>query len=193
VLDQLVYSTPSADGGGSVYNNLGTGYVVGSEVLLKYKPDAKFFGWVAYTLSRSIRREGPDDPQRLFQYDQTHILTVLGSYRLGRGWEFGARFRLVTGNLDTPITGGLYNANSGSYTQVSGSPFSQRLPPFNQLDLRVDKKWVGRYGTFSMYLDVQNVYYAQNVEGYAYNYNFSQKSKVTGLPIIPSIGVRGEF
>ena len=35
-------------------------------------------------------------------FDQTHILTILGSYRLGHGWEFGARFRLVSGNLVTP-------------------------------------------------------------------------------------------
>ncbi|MBI5534298.1 MAG: TonB family protein [Deltaproteobacteria bacterium] len=195
VLDQLVSSAPSADGNGTVYNNLGKGYVVGSEILLKYKPDKRFFGWLAYTLSRSVRQRAPDQPQNLFQWDQTHILTVLGSYRLGHGWEFGARFRIVSGNLTTPIVGSLYNANSGSYVPLNSmNPFSQRLPLFNQLDLRIDKKWVhADGGIFSMYLDVQNVYYAQNVEGYAYNYNFSQKSKITGLPIIPSIGIRGEF
>jgi len=40
---------------------------------------------------------------------------------------------------------------------------------------------------------VQNVYWAQNVEGFSYNYNYTRRTKVTGLPIIPSIGVRGEF
>ena len=34
----------------------------------------------------------------LFQYDQTHILTVLGNVSLGRGWSSGVRFRYVTGS-----------------------------------------------------------------------------------------------
>ena len=46
-------------------------------------------------------------------FDQTHILTVLGSYRLGNGWEFGARFRnqliatrpLRVGNRFVPLFG----------------------------------------------------------------------------------------
>jgi TonB family protein len=194
ILDQLVSTRPSYSGGQSTYENLGKGYVAGAEVLLKYKPDTRFFGWLAYTLSRSVRTEGPDRPERLFEWDQTHILTMLGSYRLGRGWEFGARFRLVSGNLTTPIVASLYNANAGTYTAInSPQPYSQRLPAFNQLDLRIDKRWDFRVWRLSTYLDVQNVYYSQNVEGYAYNYNYTQRRKVTGLPIIPSLGVRGEF
>jgi hypothetical protein len=45
----------------------------------------------------------------------------------------------------------------------------------------------------SAYLDVQNAYNHQNVEGILYNYNYTQRSYVTGLPIIPSLGVRAEF
>ncbi len=129
--------------------------MIGSEVLLKYKPDERFFGWIAYTLSRSARVDGPGEPEHLVQYDQTHILTVLGSYRLGHGWEFGARFRLVSGNLITPSvcdksaadcdpnrTGSLFHAPSGVYTPIPfAGAFSERLPLFHQLDIRVDKGW----------------------------------------------------
>jgi TonB family protein len=191
-LDQLVARLPNLAGGYD-YNNLGKGYVIGTELLLKYKPDAHFFGWLAYTLSRSVRQEPPNYETRLFQYDQTHILTVLGSYRLGRGWEFGARFRLVSGPLYTPNTFGIYNADAGAYGPLSGLPFSDRVPMFHQLDIRIDKQW--RFNGWSMrtYLDVQNAYNRTNPEGIAYNYNFSQ-SRVQGfLPIIPSIGIRGEF
>lgn len=192
-LDQLV-SARADETGTRTYNNLGSGYVVGSELLLKYKPDARFFGWLAYTLSRSMRALSPDQPLRLFQWDQTHILTVLGSYRLGRGWEFGARFRLVSGNLQTPIVGSLYAANAGSYAPIySSATFSERVPMFNQLDLRVDKRWDFGAWRLSTYLDVQNVYYSRNVEGYNYNFDYTHQSKITGLPIIPSIGIRGEF
>jgi TonB family protein len=191
-LEHLVARLPN-NSGGFDYNNLGSGYVVGAEVLLKYKPDARFFGWLAYTLSRSVRRDPPDYADYLFQYDQTHILTVLGSYRLGRGWEFGARYRLVSGSLYTPILGGVFDADAGAYTPIDGAPFSQRLPLFHQLDLRVDKAWRFSAWTLRAYLDVQNAYNRANPEGLTSNYNFSQSRVQAFLPIIPSLGIRGEF
>ncbi len=191
-LDHLVARLPN-NFGGYDYSNLGTGYVAGAEVLLKYKPDARFFGWIAYTLSRSTRAEPPDYTTHLFQYDQTHILTLLGSYRLGGGWEFGARFRLVSGALDTPSVAGVFSADAGTYASVSGAPFSTRVPMFHQLDLRVDKQWRYTGWTLRTYLDVQNVYNRSNPEGITYNYNYSQSQVQGFLPIIPSLGIRGEF
>jgi len=191
-LKSLVSRLPNQIGGFD-YNNLGKGYVVGAEVLLRYKPDAHFFGWVAYTLARSTRKNPPQYEETLFQYDQTHILTVLGSYRLGGGWEFGARYRLVSGSLTTPAVGGIFNADAGAYASLDGPAFSRRLPMFHQLDLRVDKQWKFADWSFRTYLDVQNAYNRANPEDLTYNYNFSQ-SRVQGfLPIIPSLGVRGEF
>jgi TonB family protein len=192
-LDNLVSRDPESSGD-FVYNNEGTGYVIGGEALLKYKPDARFFGWLAYTISRSARTEDGDD--RPFEWDQTHNLIVLGSYRLGRGWEFGARFRVVSGRLVTPVLPalpGLYVADAGAYVPLQGEPFSERLPLFHQLDLRLDKRWQFESWRFSAYLDIQNAYNNAAAEDYAYNYNFSKRVVTTGLPIIPSIGIRGEF
>jgi hypothetical protein len=181
--------------GGFGYANEGTGSVMGLETLLKYKPDQRFFGWLSYTLSRSVRREGPNEPEYLFQYDQTHNLIVLGSYRLGRGWEFGARFRVVSGPLDTPrlkypSLPALYAADAGAYAPLTGEPFSDRLPLFHQLDLRIDKRWQAKDFRFSVFLDVQNVYNNPGVEGRVYNYNSSKSQYQTGVPILPSLGAR---
>ncbi|RYE94867.1 MAG: TonB family protein, partial [Myxococcales bacterium] len=192
-LDQVVSRAPSADGSGFTYNNQGSGYVAGGEFLLRYRPDARFFGWIAYTLSRSTRRDGPNEPLRLFQYDQTHILTMIGSYRIGRGWEIGARFRLVSGSLTTPCDGGVYSSPAGSYACLSGAAFSERLPAFHQLDIRLDKRWDFQTWKLSTYLDLLNTYNHGNVEDVSYNYNFTQRIYQTGLPIIPSVGLRGEF
>jgi TonB family protein len=186
------------DAGAFTYNNLGSGSVIGLEALLKYKPGKRFFGWIAYTLSRSVRRDCPSCEQYLFQYDQTHNLIMLGSYRLGRGWEFGARFRIVSGSLDTPVLGSpalpaIYSSDSGAYSPLQAKAFSTRLPLFHQLDLRVDKRWQFRTWRFSTYLDIQNVYNNAAVEGLSYNYNYSKQSYQTGIPIIPSLGLRGEF
>lgn len=196
-LDNQVSRAPN-DRGAFTYNNEGLGSVHGLETLLKYKPDSRFFGWLAYTLSRSVRQDGPDDPEYLFQFDQTHNLIMLGSYRLGRGWEFGARFRIVSGPLATPVLRApalpaLFSADAGAYTPLQGEPYSERLPLFHQLDLRVDKRWQFQDWRLSAYLDVQNAYNNQAVEALVYNYNFSQETYQTGLPLIPSVGLRGEF
>jgi hypothetical protein len=192
-LDELVSRDPDVSGD-FVYNNEGTGYVIGGETLLKYKPDERFFGWLAYTISRSARTE--DDTDRPFEWDQTHNLVVLGSYRLGRGWEFGARFRFVSGRLVTPVLPALpalYAADAGAYVPLQGDLYSDRLPIFHQLDLRLDKRWQFESWRFTAYLDVQNAYNNAAVEDIAYNYNFSKQTFTTGLPMIPSIGIRGEF
>lgn len=206
-LDDFVIGNASPAGGGSIfYDNRASGYTAGGEFLLRYKPDDRFFGWLAYTLSRSTRKFGPDAPEDLFIFDQTHILTVLGSYRLGHGWEFGARFRLVSGNLTDPSvcnplsddcnpnrTNALFNAPSGAYVPIPLGNNTERLPLFHALDLRVDKKWRFDGWSLSTYLDVQNVYNNQNSEGIGYNFNFTARQFVNGLPILPSIGIRGDF
>ena len=196
-LTRQVSRAPNA-AGAFTYGNQGLGSVIGLETLLKYKPDKRFFGWIAYTLSRSVRQASPSSPQYLFRYDQTHNLIILGSYRLGRGWEFGGRFRIVTGNLDTavlpsPSLPALYAADSGAYAPLQGQANGTRLPLFHQLDLRLDKRWQFETWRFSTYLDIQNVYNNAAVEGLSYNYNFSRQSYQTGIPIIPSLGMRGEF
>jgi TonB family protein len=186
------------EAGGYTYNNEGLGHVLGLETLLKFKPGDRFFGWVAYTLSRSVRQDSPSEEEYLFQYDQTHNLIMLGSYRLGRGWEFGARFRVVSGSLDTPVVGrpslpAIYSADAGSYVPLQGKPYTARMPLFHQLDLRVDKRWQFKAWALSAYLDVQNVYNHPAAESFIYNYNYSRRGYQTGIPIIPSIGLRGEL
>ena len=59
--------------------------------------------------SRSTRIAAPGAAQRLFDFDQTHILTLIASYKFPRGWQIGARFRLVSGN---PYTAGQRTACS---------------------------------------------------------------------------------
>lgn len=190
-------SSSNDPNGAFLYGNNGSGSVVGMETLLKYRPDERFFGWVAYTLSRSVRKQCPTCEENLFAYDQTHNLIILGSYRLGRGWEIGGRFRIVSGPLVTPVASdtipAIFAGDAGSYVPLQGQPNSERLPLFHQLDVRIDKRWVFRTWQLSTYLDVQNTYNYAAAEANLYNYNYSQTAYQTGLPIIPSLGVRGEF
>lgn len=176
-----------------LYNNGGRGRVYGAEFFLRHQLANNFFGWLAYSISKSERRDFGSTDWRRFDTDQTHILTLLGSYNLPKNWSLGSRFRLVSGNLYTPVIGSTYDTSTGSYIRVSGPVNSERQPLFHQLDVRVDKRWVFRDWTLNLYLDIQNIYNRQNPEGTAYNYDFSESGRVSGLPFIPAFGIRGEF
>ncbi|MBX3231812.1 MAG: TonB-dependent receptor [Labilithrix sp.] len=174
--------------------NTGDGRVYGSEWLLRWQKDPKMFGWIAYTLMRSERREKPDDLLRLFDFDQTHILTAILSRNLGHGWRVGGRFRLVSGNLYTPSNYGALDADRAVYQPVSSMPlFGERLGTFHQLDFRVDKEIDAKPLKLSIYLDIQNIYFHRSQEGISYNYNYVEKSPVLGLPILPILGLRGDL
>ena len=143
---------------------------------------------------RSERRDHAGEPIALFDYDQTHILSVALVYRLGDGWEAGATFRLVSGNPTTPITGGAFSGNTLGYQPIPGPTNSDRNPFFHRLDLRIEKMFqITDSFRLAVYLDVQNVYNSTNQEGVIYDYRYQMSAPLQGLPIIPSLGLRGEL
>lgn len=192
--DIVVSQFDASSENGRNYVNLGSGRTYGTELLLRFKPGGRFFGWVAYTLSRSERRDTSADDYYRYDYDQTHNLVALGSYKLGRGWQLGARFRYVTGSPYTPELGGTMDYDAGSYAPVT-SPLrnSARLPAFHQLDVRVDKTWKFQSWSLSWYLDLQNAYVHKNTESISYNFDYSQTTATYGIPILPIMGLRGEL
>lgn len=172
--------------------NEGTGRAYGLELLADLRGEGKTRALLAYTLSRSERKDG-DAPRRLFDSDQTHNISLTANYDFGRGWVAGARFRYVTGDPITPVLGSVYDANSDTYRALYGEVNSDRNRAFHQLDVRVEKLWeLGPVG-LTTYLEVLNAYNAKNEEGIAYSYDFSESSGVTSMPIFPNLGIRGEF
>ena len=174
-------------------DNDGIGRAYGGEILIRQNLGKRLFGWLAYTLSRSERKDHPDQSWYPFEFDQTNILTVMLSYFLPRGFEVGGRYRYVTGDPYTPVAGAFYDSVSDSYTPLAGPTNGARLGSFSQLDLRVDKVFTFDRWRFSIYLDVQNVLRADNPEAVGYNYNYTIANPITGLPLLPILGIRGDF
>lgn len=179
---------------GARFENSGSGRAYGAETLLRYKPARSWLsGFIAYTLSRSEHKDSDDDAFTTFEWDQTHILSVVGSAKLGAGWTLGARFRYVTGTPFTPNEGAYLDLDAGAYAPVAGKQLSERATDFHQLDLRIEKEWDFEAWKLAAYLEVRNAYNHQSVEGVAYNYDYSERKDVEGLPILPVIGIRGEL
>lgn len=176
------------------YEGTGRGRIYGLELLLRHEPTRRFFGWLSYTLMRAEDLDDPAEGWILSSFDQTHILTLVAGVQLPRGWEIGLRFQLTSGRPYTPLGGTVYEAECDTYTGIPGEARSERMPLFHQLDIRIDKTWVIRdVVRIWLYLDLQNVYYSQNVEGYFYSFDYSRRYSITGLPILPNLGLGIEF
>lgn len=171
--------------------NQGEGRIYGVEVSARYQR-RKTFGYLAYTLSRS-ERSVRGGPYRLHNYDQPHILNVSGGHDLGRGWDVSGTLRLVSGNPETPITGAVYNANTDEHLPVYGPLNSARAPLFYRLDLRIQKRWEFGDAKLSLYLDLINATNAQITEVTDYGFDYRTQSGVSGFPLLPVLGVRGEI
>jgi TonB family protein len=181
------------------YTNGGTGRSYGAELLLRWNPGGRFFGWLAYSRSRTVRDQqvvggtimpGGED------FDQPHNLVALGTMDLPEVWNgfsSGFRLRYTTGNPYRRVVGAVYDADTDESQRVVEASASARMPAFFQLDLRVDKRWTYRTWMLTAYLEVQNVTYRKNVENVSYNYDYSQQGWATGLPLFPSFGIRAEY
>jgi hypothetical protein len=175
----------------TIYANNGNGRAIGWENSVNYKfYPYSIYG--AYTLSRSTRWD-PSQAEYLSRYDQTHYLTFIGSVELPKNWRISTRFRFVTGALTTPILGGIFDSDNDTTIPIRGASFSRRLSAFSSLDLRADKRWVYDTWVLSLYIDIQNVLNRANAESVQYSYDYRTNVDVAGLPIIPTIGLKGEF
>jgi hypothetical protein len=159
---------------------------------------SNFYGWISYTFARSeaiAAQAGTVEAEagyRPTDFDQTHNFILVASRRLG-AWELGARFRVTTGVPETPTYGSTLDLDYNRYDPVSGTPRSVRRQTFHQLDLRLERTWTFDWWRFSAYVDVQNVYNAQNPEATIYDYRYKDSGPIRGLPILPVIGLRGRF
>jgi TonB family protein len=175
--------------------NEGIGRTWGGEFGVRLDPGGPIplIGFLSYTLMRSELLDHPGQQWHLSPFDQTHIFTLALTWMIGNGFELGATLRLVSGNPYTPSIGAVADLASGGYRPIYGDSFSARAPLFNRLDARFAKTFQIGDVRLTISIDVQNAYNNQNPEGVQYNYDYTQQSYIRGLPIIPSLGLRGEL
>jgi hypothetical protein len=179
---------------GQALVNEGQGRAYGAQILVRQELFHGFFGWLSYSLIRSERKDHPSTDWRLFDYDQTHVATLVASYDFGAGFQAGIRLRYSSGFPRTPVIGGTMNLALDRYEPVFGAQNSIRIPDFIQADARVSKHFdFDAMTKLDIFLDVQNVTDQQNREDIVYNYNYTKRNYITGLPTLPVLGARFEW
>jgi hypothetical protein len=170
----------------------GVGRSFGVQALLRQRIWRGLSGWVAYTISRSERRDAPGAAWRLFDGDEPHVLTVVLSQEAG-AWTFAARLRLASGPPRTPVVGAAYDAKDDLYQPIFGAQNSERLPAFWQIDARVDRSFrLGASARLLVYLEGLNVTDRANAEEYVYSADYARRGTISGLPIVAVVGARVE-
>ena len=148
----------------------------GIEVLARRELSHRLHGWLAYTLSNNLRALGggaigPSD------WDQRHILNLVVGYRWRR-YTFGGRVH--------------YNTGHPSIVSATGGDVFHRLPPFYQLDLRVDRRMVYDRFILNVYVELLNATLTRQVYSYMEPLPGQLQENSFRL-VLPSVGVRGEF
>mgnify|MGYP000179818963 CR=1 FL=1 len=172
--------------------NDGSGQSTGVQFLLRRSSPTGLSGWLSYTLSRSQRQDFKGGPTRLFDFDQTHQLSLVLSYTW-KSWTLGSRSRFSTGFPRTEVIDAFYDARADRFSPVFGRHNGIRIPNFFQQDLRAEYAFDLGPGQMSLYLDIQNITNQRNAEELAYNFDFSQQRLIPGLPTLALLGGRFEF
>lgn len=207
--DLVILDSAFAGFGSSPFVNGGEGRAYGVEIMARHDPVGRFFGWVSYTLSRASRRdpdecvEGTEPQNKLlgtgpcwfrFDFDQTHIFSAQAGYDLPLDFGISAQVQYVTGNPASNFNAGIFDADTDSYQGFRiGQLNTDRLPPFFQTSLRIDKLWTFRKWQLETYVDLLNAVRGVNPEFTVYNYDFTEVAYVRGLPFIPNIGIEAKF
>lgn len=151
--------------GNEAVSSTNEGRAYGLEVLVQQRLYKGFYGILAYTLgwSEFQDKDGSYVPSA---WDNRHIIAITAGKKFKGNWEIGAKWRFNSGAPFTPA-----NVDSSLLISVWNTRFrevpdynrlnSQRIAPYSQLDIRIDKKWFFNRWSLNFYIDVQNVYNAQ--------------------------------
>ncbi|MFM7223465.1 MAG: TonB-dependent receptor [Bacteroidota bacterium] len=142
----------------------GKGKTSGFEVLYQQRLTKQFYGILSYTYYAS-KFSGFDGILIPSAWDNNHLVSFTGGYRLKRNWEIGVRFRYQGGAPYTPydIAASVDNYYFIGDGVLDYSRLNQlRLRAFNAADIRIDKKFNFKKWSLDLYLDIQNAYNSQN-------------------------------
>lgn len=206
LFDDLVVNDPrvelieeeAADGSGTVGRSVvvpnwsaARGWAFGGELLVRWRPAGRFFGWVAVTASRTLR-QSPDGVVHPGDFDQPLAITLVGAWRAPKLWRLSGRARVTSGHPFTPFDGA-FDPWRDDWQAVPGATNSGRFPWFFQLDVRIQKTWVKKRSRFTLYVDVFNATNTRNPLLASYRPDFSERITTLWIPIVPNLGVEVDF
>jgi hypothetical protein len=201
-IDKLISSNPAlaVDSEAVSYVNGASGKAYGLEILINKNLTDKWYGWLSATYSKTKRTNESTGVEIDYELDRPWVINLVTSYQKNEKTSYGFKWTYQSGALFTPVTdepavpvddqGNTVDAVANPddiylYIPYYAESNSERLSAYHRLDFRMDHKLNGR-STF--YFEIINLYNQQNVSGFTYNRDYSEREKVTSLPTIFSVG-----
>lgn len=158
----------------------GKGRTFGAELFAQQKLTKNTFFIVSYTLYKS-EFSGSNGDYISSSWDNRNLISLLVGRKFKKNWEAGIKFRYAGGAPYTPFDAEASRRNylsTGTGIPDVSAVNTEKLEPFRQFDLRIDKKWNFRQLTVDVFLDVQNLFLFRSP---AYpNYTFTRNADNTG-------------
>lgn len=136
----------------------GKGKTYGIEFMFK-KNAGKLSGWISYTLGWSKRSfpEIMNGQEFSAKHDRRHDLSVVGTYKLNKKWDFSSVFVYATGNAFT-MPQGVYMMG-GNIVKEYGKYNGARMPAYHRLDVSANYWFFKRKGRESgINFSIYNIY-----------------------------------
>jgi hypothetical protein len=139
-------------------SSTGKGRAYGFEVFFQQKLSKNIFATVSYTWFIS-EFSGSDNILKPSAWDNRNLISTILGYKFKKGWEIGVKYRFAGGSPYTPFD---LEASQTNYLSAGNGVFDYkqlntlRVGPFQQLDLRIDKKMNFKHTTLDLFIDIQN-------------------------------------
>lgn len=175
--------------GNEAFRSSGKGRVYGVEAYVQQKLIRNMFYVISATVYKS-EFSGADAVFRPSTWDYGYIVSSSLGYKFKRNWDLGVKYRIAGGQPYTPFDS---DASRTNYLTIGQGVYdysllnTERLPLFNQLDIRVDKKYNFRNTSLTLFVDIQNalLYKTPSLPKYTFTRNEDNTGFVTtdGNPI----------
>ncbi len=202
--DDLVVSTATEEE--PPFANLGSGKAYGLELLVKKDLLNRLSGWLSLTYSKSQRTNQLTNETFPYQLDKPIMANLVAIYKLSNRWTLSSRFTFTSGGAYTPVVNRreeqvkdregnpATDQNDNPITRfrpVFGEFNSDRLPNYHRLDVRVDYDLkLKNQQKMEIYLEIMNLYNRENISGYSWNPEITERKPQTQLGTLPFIGFR---
>ena len=156
----------------------GEGRAYGMEFLYQQKLNKNFYGILAYTLFWSEYTDLNGTGYRPALWDNRHLLSFTGGYKLKNNWEVGIRNRFLGMAPFIPVnvseTEVAYPTIIKDFDRIG----DERLKSYNSLDVRVDKKWNYSGWSLNIFFEVTNLLGSQLPQAPQYGLDLDDNGEV---------------
>ncbi|MBA4320966.1 MAG: hypothetical protein C0412_21455 [Flavobacterium sp.] len=148
------------------FRNDGTGYVRGIDFALVRRYTDKFFGQLSYSYCSSIRNDNDGTGEYVYGFNKTHMFSIMAGCQLNNNLSITAKWYISSGYpadefiIHSNVLSDLQKLRYSKEIVKKGGRF---LPANHSLNIRTDYRAQFSFFAIDLYLDILNVYSAQNI------------------------------